>query len=112
MREPPRPWIDRGEQLEDRMLRHDVGVERMWKGLVFASDDEFRNGTLALTRAPFTPPQYKGAAVNPALAARIAEIRELARQAREATTHDERGRVYGELIARCATCHYLVRPAH
>ncbi|HKU39223.1 MAG TPA: hypothetical protein VJR89_13775 [Polyangiales bacterium] len=111
VRMPPRPWTDPSEQLEDRMLRHDVGAERMWYGLVFASEEAFRSGTRTLTRAPFTPPQHEGETVDPALAVRIDEIRTLAREARAATTYDERGRVYGELISRCASCHYLVRPA-
>lgn len=49
--------------------------------------------------------------IDPALAGRIDQVRALAREARVATTYEERGRVYGELISRCADCHYLARPA-
>lgn len=109
--EPPHPRSDPSEHIEDQMLRHQVGAEQMWDGLVFASEDAFRSGTLSLTRAAFTAPEHADEAVDPAFAARIEEVRALARQAGAATTFEERGRVYGELITRCATCHYLSRPA-
>jgi hypothetical protein len=45
------------------------------------------------------------------LAERIEAIRQLARNARTARSHAERAEIYGQLLARCADCHYAVRPA-
>lgn len=107
----PEPWRDPPEELNARMVRHQIGADQLWDGLVVPSEDAFRSGTITLTRAPLTPPESNGEPIIPALQERIETIRTLARQAREATTYAERGRVYGELIARCADCHYYVRPA-
>lgn len=108
---PPEPWRDPPETLEARMLRHDVGAEQMWQGLAAPSEEAFRSGTITLTRAPFTPPERQGESIDEGLNARVEEVRELARRARAATTYQERGRVYGELVTRCASCHYQLRPA-
>jgi hypothetical protein len=107
----PEPWRDPPEDFDARMLRHQIGAAQIWDGLVLPSEEAFRSGTITLTRAPLTPPTRDGESVDPALNARIEEVRGLARQARAATTFEERGRVYGELISRCASCHQFSRPA-
>lgn len=83
----------------------------MWDGLVMPSDDAWRSGTVTITRAPLVAPEQAQKPVPPALHERIEVTRELGKQARLATTYQERGRVFGELIAGCAQCHYLQRPA-
>jgi hypothetical protein len=107
----PEAWRDPPDELNARMVRHQIGADQMWDGLVTPSEEAFRSGTITLTRAPLTPPERNGEPIAPELHDRIELIRALARQAREATTYAERGRVYGELIARCADCHYYIRPA-
>lgn len=110
-RTEPQPWPEPKDDLQFRMLRHQVGADQLWDGLVLPSENLFRSGTMTLARAPLAPLEQNGEAVGPALQARIEAVRTLARQGREATTYAERGRVYGELIARCADCHYYARPA-
>jgi hypothetical protein len=110
-RTDPQPWPEPQDDLEFRMLRHQIGADQLWDGLVLPSENLFRSGTMTLARAPLAPPEQNGRPVGPALQERIEAVRTLARQAREATTYSERGRVYGELIARCADCHYHARPA-
>jgi hypothetical protein len=106
----PRPWEDPPESLEERMFRHQQGADQMWDGLVIPSDKAWRSGTITITRAPLVAPEQAQQPVPPELHDRIEATRELGKQARLATTYQERGRVYGELIAGCAQCHYLQRP--
>lgn len=106
----PEPWRGPPEALEERMLRHQTGAEQMWDGLVMPSEQSFRSGTITLERAPLTPPERQGMPIDEVLNARIEEVRELAKQAQFVTTYAERSRVYGELIARCAGCHFYLNP--
>lgn len=107
----PRPWEDPPDELDARMQRHQLGVAQMWDGLVLPSERAFRSGTVTITRAPLRAPEQAETPVPPELQTRIEAVRELARAARRAPTYEERGRVYGALIARCADCHYTARPA-
>lgn len=102
----PLPWEDPPEQLEARMLRHQLGIAQMWDGLVLPSEQAFRSGTVTITRAPLRAPEPSDETIERS----IEEIRALAKDARRATTYEERGRVYGELISRCAQCHHYQRP--
>jgi hypothetical protein len=93
------------------MQRHELAIVQMWDGLVLPSENAWRSGTVTITRAPLRAPELAGRPISPALHERIEATRGLAKQARLATTYQERGRVYGELIAGCAQCHSLQRPA-
>lgn len=110
-RSKPLPWEQPPDSVQDRMHRHQLGVALMWDGLVLPSEKAWRNGSVTITRAPLRAPERAHEPVAPELHAQIEAVRDLARQARLATTYQERGRVYGELIARCARCHYTERPA-
>lgn len=107
----PLPWEDPPESLTERMERHQLGVDQLWDGLVLPSDNAWRSGTLTITRAPLVPPNTSDDEITPELHARIDATRELGKQARLATTYEERARVFGELISGCAQCHHLLRPA-
>ena len=109
-RVPPLPWEDPPEELDARMQRHQLGMVQMWDGLVLPSEQAFRSGTVTITRAPLRAPEQATAPIDETLRARIEEVRALAKDARRATSYEERGRVYGELISRCAQCHYYQRP--
>lgn len=110
-RTQPAPWVDPPETLDSRMHRHEVGVSQMWDGLVLPSEKAWRAGTITITRAPLRAPELADEAVDEATRSRIENVRMLAKAARAATTYDDRGRVYGELIASCADCHVVTRPA-
>jgi hypothetical protein len=97
------------ELLEQRMLRHAIGSEQMWEGLMIPSDHAWHDGTTVFTRAPLEPPRDKGVAVDTEMQARIEELRGLARSARVARSHKERAELYGQMVARCASCHYGMR---
>lgn len=97
------------EELRDRMQRHAIASEQMWEGLIVPSDRAWHDGTVAFTRAPLAPPSEKGTAIDTQTHARIEELRPLAHQARVATSHKARALLYGQMIARCASCHDRVR---
>lgn len=111
VRTAPLPWEDPPDSWDERMHRHQLGIAQMWDGLVLPSEGAWRSGTVTITRAPLRAPEVAEGSVSPELHARIEATRDLGKQARLATTYQERGRVYGELIAGCAQCHYLQRPA-
>jgi cytochrome c553 len=100
-------WKDPPEDLRERMNRHADGVEQLWHGLTDPSDDAWRNGTVTLTRAPLRPALRDGEEISPTMTAQIEEVRALAKRARVAASHPERATIYGELIARCASCHWV-----
>jgi len=106
----PLPWEDPPEELDARMQRHQLGMEQMWDGLVLPSERAFRSGTVTITRAPLRASEQAAEPIDATLQARIEEVRALAKDARRASTYEQRGRVYGELISRCAQCHYYQRP--
>jgi hypothetical protein len=105
------PWEDPPEDFDARMHRHQLGIAQMWDGLVLPSEDAWRSGTVTITRAPLRAPEVAAEPIDEATNQRIEEVRALAKQARTAGTYQERGRIYGELIARCANCHAFERPA-
>lgn len=105
VRTEPEPWRDPPEDTVERMHRHQLGAEHLWAGLITPSEEAWRNGTITLTRAPLAAPEQDGQPVDPRMAEDIDKIRDLAKQARVAGTHGDRGRIYGELIATCAHCH-------
>lgn len=100
------PWNESPDELSERMLRHQTGAEQLWTGLIVPSEDDWRTGTRTLTRAPLEAPERDGRPVGEAAHAQIGRIRGLAVRARTASSYEERGEVYGELIATCAHCHY------
>jgi hypothetical protein len=102
-------WNDPPEQLHERMYRHEVGAEQLWHGLIQPSEAMWLNGTATLTRAPLQPALRAGEEIDPAMAAKVEEIRELAKRARVAGSHPERAAIYGQLITRCADCHFVAR---
>jgi hypothetical protein len=105
------PWQDPPDDVAQRMDRHAAGAEQLWQGLIGPSEPAWLNGTITLTRAPLSAPERDGEEMDPALAAQIEEVRTLAKKARAATSYQGRAAVYGELLARCANCHYVAAGA-
>lgn len=107
----PLPWEEPNDSWEERMQRHELGVTQLWDGLVLPSENAWRGGTVTITRAPLSGPMHANRRISPQLHARIEATRDLGKQARLATTYQERARIYGELISGCAQCHSLQRAA-
>ena len=112
-RTAPLPWHDPPESFDARMHRHQLGIAQLWDGLVLPSEHSWRSGTVTITLAPLTSPTATegDAPVDAATGARIEAVRALAKQARTAASYEARGRVFGEIVARCADCHLYERPA-
>jgi hypothetical protein len=105
----PLAWQQPPDALDDRMDRHDVGADQLWTGLIRPSEAAWQSGTVTLTRAPLSAPEHDGDELQPLLAAKIDEIRGLAKQARAARSSVARATIYGELLSRCASCHFVAR---
>lgn len=92
-----------GPTLEARMARHQWAADRMWEGTVGGSDDAWRAGAAVLAGTPF--PFAKGQDDRAALAKRLQQLAEQAGKKKTTDTMAERGRVYGEMLVVCASCH-------
>lgn len=99
-------WKDPPEELDERMLRHAIGADLLWSGLIQDSERAWLDGTLTLTRAPLRPASRDGEPIEPAMQVKMEQVRTLAERARAARSHPERAALYGELIAGCADCHF------
>jgi hypothetical protein len=86
-----------------RMKRHQWAEARLWDGLVVPSDRAWRAGAHALADAPLVP------AAAPAADVLAQSVHALGRKAIVVGAPVDRGAVYGELMATCASCHALVR---
>jgi cytochrome c553 len=92
-----------------RMQRHQWAASRLWDGLVVPSDDAWMAGARVLADAPLEPElMTPGKTPVREIGSLAASVHELARNARAAQRAQERGEVYGELIATCADCHERV----
>jgi len=104
---PGRTPADDGT-VEKRMARHVWATDRMWEGVVGASDESWRAGLAVLAEAPLA-----GTKTTPE---RITHARTLQRLAagalsdQLATSVAGRTRVYGELLTSCASCHAAPPP--
>ena len=85
-----------------RMARHQWAVDRLWEGMVGASDHHWRLGlnVLATTPLPFSPLTDA-----PALAAQLQSYAQHAIATQTTESLEERAREYGEMLVTCAACH-------
>jgi cytochrome c553 len=96
--EPPPPP---GDRLAAVMRSHQWAGLRMWEGLVGPDDERWRQGSRALVESRI-------AADPTAAGGDIAQMHQLATRAEHAEKQ-ERGTLYGELLATCAHCHAAIR---
>jgi cytochrome c553 len=89
-----------------QMRRHHWAAERMWEGLVAPAPDRYRDGASVLASAPMHPSELVVGASPPLEVVALAErARSLAGEATGAESPADRGRIYGQLLATCASCH-------
>jgi len=93
------------EDMVTRMLRHQWAVDELWFGLIIPSDKAWRDGAQVLIETPFAPPEQNDQPITPELARGIETMRELGTMAQQANVMGDRARVYGNLLASCASCH-------
>jgi cytochrome c553 len=89
-----------------QMQRHIWAAERMWEGLVAPAPARYAEGASVLAQAPMHPAELRVGASPPLEVVALAErARSLAGDASRADTTLERGRLYGQLLSTCASCH-------
>ncbi|MDH5671454.1 MAG: hypothetical protein OEZ06_04845 [Myxococcales bacterium] len=99
---------DRGGAERDtlgvRMYRHMWAADRLWEGLTGPSDESWQAGAEVLAGAPRRAPE-SDAPLPQEFVAALGELRDLGERARGASSLEERGDIYGLLLASCAGCH-------
>jgi hypothetical protein len=93
------------EDLTTRMLRHQWAADELWYGLTIPSDEAWKAGAHVLIESPFAPPEQNDQPISPELARGIETMREFGTMARHTDVMSDRARVYGNLLASCASCH-------
>jgi hypothetical protein len=95
------------QRLAAQMTSHHWAATQMWEGLVARSDARWIAGArlLAAGRPIAAETERLGIADD------AAHVQLFARRALTAKP-DERGTLFGDLLARCAHCHYTIRDTH
>ena len=93
-----------GSSLPRRMARHLWAADRMWEGLIANSDQAWVAGVEMLLEAPLTAEDVT-AGEQPVIDYIGKQIHELAGKARHADHREDRAEMYGQFMARCASCH-------
>jgi hypothetical protein len=99
---PPDAPPDR-DDVAARMARHRWAADRMWEGMVGNADAPWRAGVEILAQAPLHFSALDGGRA--ALAKRLRELADQARQRESIDTVSERAQLYGEILVTCAACH-------
>lgn len=103
------PPIER-EGVDRAMQRHVWGAARLWEGLIGPSDSAWVAGARTLLDAPLAPEEITDRPADyRAVQDYQRRVRELGRQAVEASYVQQRTRLFADLISTCAGCHVLVR---
>ena len=91
---------DSTTEVESKMQTHQWASERLWEGITGPWDHAWKRGTALLASADVFQDE-----VSQDMKLREAALRRKAAEAGEATTHQDRARLYGELLIVCAACH-------
>lgn len=94
----------KSDSFSTRMHRHAWGSERLWEGLMAPSDAAWQAGAAALAHAPVKTPKLPAGAPKD-FASSLTKLRDLGVQASQATSAEERSKVYALTLAMCAECH-------
>lgn len=88
--------------LEARMTRHLWATDRLWEGAIGGGDGPWRAGLDVLAASPLP---FRTSVDNRAALAR--DLQRIAATARKQRPDDlaQRGRVYGDILSVCASCH-------
>ena len=91
------------------MMRHAWAADAMWEGLVSPNDDRWMAGAEVLAERPLHEDEYfSDWVISPDLASVGVLSHDIGIRARDAVPA-ERGAIYGELLATCATCHAAIQ---
>lgn len=89
--------------LEARMARHLWATDRLWEAMIGGGTEPWRQGldVLAATPLPFSSEQDGRAE----MAKNLQRLADGARRRATTDTLDQRGRVYGDILIACTSCH-------
>jgi cytochrome c553 len=99
---PPAAPPDR-DDVAARMARHRWAADRLWEGMVGNADEPWRAGIDVLAQTPLHFSPLDGGRA--ALAKRLQQLADQARQRELVDAVSERAQVYGEILVTCAACH-------
>lgn len=99
--EPPAP----GSGNPPHMLRHQWAMDLMWLGLVTPSEEAWVKGAEVMSDAPLTEATISPAQTVTKAVAKLADEVHAAAAAARTVDEGARGKVYGELLLSCTTCH-------
>lgn len=89
--------------IEARMARHLWATDRLWEAVVGGGNEPWVNGLDVLSATPFP---FRAALDDRAgLAKQLQQVASAARKRSSKDDLTERGRVYGQILTICATCH-------
>lgn len=91
--------------LEARMARHRWAADRLWEATVGGGDAPWVKGLDVLAQTPL--PFRKSLDGREGLARRLQQLADQGRKQKPVDTLAERGRVYGEILVVCASCHAI-----
>jgi cytochrome c553 len=94
--------------LEARMARHRWAADRLWEATVGGGDEPWLKGLEVLAQTPY--PFRKSFDDRAGLARRLQQLADQGRKQMGTDTIAERGRIYGEMLVVCASCHATPSP--
>ncbi len=101
---PPAPPVAPGAR--PSMILHQWAAERLYQGLITNNDAAWKAGAAALVDAPLHIEELTADVELPEeLHGLTKKVRDLGAAAKDATDPDARARLYGDLLASCASCH-------
>jgi hypothetical protein len=103
---PKPPATLPGAKLGTQMVSHDWAAARMWEGLIGPDDARWLEGARRLSEARIDIAAEAGSL---GIADDAARVRLLARRALVPRSQSERAELYGDLLATCAHCHFVIR---
>lgn len=101
---PPAPLP--GVKLQTQMASHEWAAARMWEGLIAPDDARWLDGARRLAEARIDVTAEAGSL---GIADDAARVRLFARRAQTPRSQSERADLYGDMLATCAHCHFVIR---
>lgn len=89
-----------------QMASHGWAAARMWEGLIGPDDSRWLLGARQLAEAKITITAEDGSL---GIADDASRVKLLAKRAVKLQSQDERSLMYGDLLATCAHCHFVIR---
>ncbi len=95
------------KRLATQMFAHQWAAGQMWLGLIGPSDERWKAGATALSRAPLAIVAEGEPSLG--IGDDIAKVRLYANRALRASSADDRAAIYGDLLTTCTHCHATIR---